>query len=77
MSSRGIVVWCVGRWTCRGVVVSWATTLFGVVSYGGYRYSCVWVSPALVMLDVSQRLSCCVEVSPALAKLDVSQHLSC
>ena len=76
MSSRGTVVWCVGRWTSwyRGVV---ATTIIGVVSHGGCEKSCVWVSPALVMLDVSQRLSCCVEVSPALAKLDVSQHLSC
>ena len=27
MSSRGTVVWCVGRWIFRGI---------GVVSYGGY-----------------------------------------
>ena len=29
MSSRGVVVWCVGRWTYRGSIV--ATTIFGVV----------------------------------------------
>ena len=58
----------------RGVV---ATTTNGVVSYGGCQKSCVWVSPALAMLGVSQRLPCCGGVSPALAKLDVSQHLSC
>ena len=43
----------------RGVV---AATTNGVVSYGVCRKSCVWVSPALVMLDVSQRLPCCVGV---------------
>ena len=58
----------------RGVV---ATTIIGVVSYGGCQKSCVWVSPALVMLDVSQRFAVLWWVSPALAKLDVSQHLSC
>ena len=29
MSSRGTVVWCVGRWTYRGSIV--ATTIIGVV----------------------------------------------
>ena len=55
MSSRGRVVWCVGRWDTswyRGIV---ATTI-EVVSYGGYWYSCVWLSPALVKLDVVSAL---------------------
>ena len=29
MSSRGIVVWCVGRWTHRGIVVLWLVLLMG------------------------------------------------
>ena len=57
VSSRGIVVWCVGRWTHRGIVVllllllGWSLTV--AIGYSG-----VWLCPAPAKLDVTQRLSC-------------------
>ena len=45
VTSRGIVVWCVGRWTYRGIVVLWLLLSLGVVSYGGcWLQLCVVVS---------------------------------
>ena len=77
MGSRGIVVWCVGRWTYRFIVVLWLQLVIGVVSHGGYWKSCVWLSPALAKLDVSQRLSCCVWLYAALGKLDGILSIRC
>ena len=53
VSSRGIVVWCVRRWTYRGVQ-KWYCGSY----WRGYWKSYVWLYPALAKLDVSQRISC-------------------
>ena len=55
--SRGIVVWCVGRWTDRGIVVLWLLLLLEWSLTVAIGHSCV-LSPALATLGVSQVLSC-------------------
>ena len=79
MSSRGTVVWCVGRWTYRGIVVVWLLLLsLGWSHHGGYwlqlrvvvfRYCEAGRFSALVVLSV--------DVSRSREAGRVDQRLSC
>ena len=59
VSFRGIVVWCVGRWTYRDIVVLWLLPLLAWSLTVAIDYFCVWILAKLDVLISAWRADCC------------------